>query len=212
MTRIFATSDLHFGHAGIIRYCARPFAGVAAMDERLVDLWNETVRPQDTVWVLGDVALGDLGASLGLVGLLAGHKILVPGNHDRCWLGERSFLKGSADDVARRLAAARTRYLDAGFAEIADDPAPIAVGPATAKLSHFPYVGDSTEVDRHVEHRPADEGGWLLHGHVHERWRQRGRMINVGVDAWAGRPVPLETLAGLIEAGEHDLERLPWYD
>jgi len=54
---------------------------------------------------------------------------------------------------------------------------------------HFPYRGDSHDHDRYREHRPADEGAWLLHGHVHERWRQRGRMINVGVDAWGGYPV-----------------------
>ena len=49
-----------------------------------------------------------------------------------------------------------------------------------------------------------------LHGHVHEKWRQRGRMINVGVDAWGGYPVTDTHLATLITAGENDLRPLPW--
>ena len=63
---------------------------------------------------------------------------------------------------------------------------------------HFPYRGDSHDHDRFVAHRPVDRGAWLLHGHVHERWQERDRMINVGVDAWDYRPVAEEQLAGLI--------------
>src|SRR5690606_33637800 len=75
---------------------------------------------------------------------------------------------------------------------------------------HFPYRGDWGDTDRYVEQRPVDDGRWLLHGHVHEKWRQRGRMINVGVDAWGGRPVDEETLAALVADGERDLPPLPW--
>ena len=55
--------------------------------------------------------------------------------------------------------------------------------------------GDSGEEDRYVDRRPADDGGWLLHGHVHERWRWHRRMINVGVDVWDYRPVAEAALA-----------------
>ena len=40
---------------------------------------------------------------------------------------------------------------------------------------------------------------WLLHGHVHERWRQQGRMVNVGVDVWDLAPVPEEVIAQLMD-------------
>ena len=69
---------------------------------------------------------------------------------------------------------------------------------------HFPYRGDSHDHDRFVDDRPADRGRWLLHGHVHDRWLQRGRMINVGVDAWGYRPVSETELASIIDAGEID--------
>ena len=40
---------------------------------------------------------------------------------------------------------------------------------------------------------------WLLHGHVHARWRQQGRMVNVGVDVWDYTPVPEEVIARLMD-------------
>jgi calcineurin-like phosphoesterase family protein len=206
----YYTSDPHFGHLNIIRFCDRPFPGVSAMNARLVELWNEMVTDDDTVWVLGDIALGALDESLAYIGRLAGHKILVPGNHDRCWEGDRALRKGDPEARERRRAAARERYLAAGFAEIQDRPEPVVLGGQEVALSHFPYEGDSHGEDRFVEYRPVDHGGWVVHGHVHNTWRQRGRQINVGVDAWGGRPVSAETIAGLIGAGPRELEPLLW--
>lgn len=193
------TSDPHYGHTNILKYTGRPFADVTAMDEFLIETWNEAVAPDDDVFVLGDIALGKLAESLKAIGRLNGRKVMVPGNHDRCWTGQR---KGAV--------AARQTYLDAGFAEIIDSPDPWNIDGRLTLLSHFPYRGDSRDVERHGEHRPVDRGGWLIHGHVHQVWRQRGRMINVGVDAWAGRPVSLETVSELIAAGPQDLDPLPW--
>lgn len=206
----YYTSDLHFGHLNIIRFCDRPFPGVPAMNARLVQLWNETVTEDDTVWVLGDVALGALDESLACVGRLAGRKILVPGNHDRCWEGDRSLRAGDPEARERRRTVARERYLAAGFAEIHDRPEPAALGVPDVILSHFPYQGDSHGEDRYVEYRPEDRGGWVVHGHVHDTWRQHGRQINVGVDAWGGRPVPAATIIALIEDGPRDLEPVAW--
>ena len=68
-------------------------------------------------------------------------------------------------------------------------------------FSHFPYRGDSHNHDRFVDHRPADRGAWLLHGHFHEQWPQRGRMINVGVDATEFRPISEGEITRVIRAG-----------
>lgn len=51
---------------------------------------------------------------------------------------------------------------------------------------------------------PQDNGDWLLHGHIHEKWRQQHRQINVGVDAWHFAPVPEHTIADLIGRGPAD--------
>lgn len=188
-TRWF-TSDLHLGHSNIIRYCQRPFADASTMDRALIENWNATVGTTDEVFVLGDVALGKLSETLAMIGELSGRKILVTGNHDRCW-------DGHGPRAARHV----QRYLDAGFAEVHQGVITLEVAGHSVSACHFPYEGDSQERDRHVSWRPVDEGAWLLHGHVHERWRQRGRMINVGVDVWGFRPVGAAEIAGLIDDG-----------
>lgn len=200
---IFFTSDQHWGHARINELSGRPFSRVRAMDAALVKAWNSRVTDDDTVYVLGDVCMGSIRESLDLIGLLAGRKILVPGNHDRCWSGLRP---------KHHPERWEDRYLDAGFHRIQHAPFLLELpGIDPVLISHFPYAGDSQDVDRYAEHRPADEGRWLLHGHVHERWRQRGRMINVGVDAWAGRPVSTTTIRALIAAGPADLPPMRWH-
>ncbi len=190
------TSDLHLGHRNIIEYCRRPFGGVDHMNEALIDRWNECVAPDDEVWVLGDVAMGTILEMLPLVGLLDGRKILVAGNHDRCWAGR-----------ARRRdpeAAWTAAYLEAGFAEVHQGAVTLELGGEHVLACHFPYEGDSQDADRHVEHRPADDGLWLLHGHVHDAWQVRGRQINVGVDVWHYRPVAEATLTAIITGAPDD--------
>ncbi len=190
------TADLHLGHENIIGYCDRPFANAQAMNRSLVDGWNDVVEPDDTVWVLGDVALGRISDTLAMVSLLNGRKLLLAGNHDRCWAGHGC----RAEDWTER-------YLGAGFAEVHQGHVQLRVAARTVLACHFPYRGDSHDRDRYTEHRPADRGDWLLHGHVHERWRQRGRMINVGVDVWGYRPVSEQAIAELVRAGPADLGR-----
>ncbi len=201
---VLFTSDLHLGHANVIGYCNRPFDDVEAMDAALVRTWNDHVDDDDTVWVLGDVAMGPIEHSLDLVARLAGTKLLVPGNHDRCWRHGRAARRPGDLDRWRR------RYRSAGFAEIVDDPHELTVAEVPVRLSHFPYDGDSHTADRFVEHRPADDGTWLLHGHVHDAFRQRGRCINVGVDAWGGRPVTADEIERLVVVGPAELAPLPW--
>jgi len=184
------TADLHLGHTNIIRYCNRPFTDVATMNDELIRRWNDVVAPTDTVWVLGDVALGPIDQTLGLIDRLAGRKLLVAGNHDRCWTGH-----------GRRAQGWTERYCSAGFDQVHQGEVTLEVGGCNVTVCHFPYRGDSHDEDRYLEHRPADESGWLLHGHVHDRWRQWGRMINVGVDVWAYRPVSAEAIGSLIAAG-----------
>ena len=203
---VWFTADLHFGHENVIRYCDRPFHDVDEMNEQPIERWNETVAPDDTVWVLGDVAMGQIHDSLALVTRLRGHKILVAGNHDRCWHGHGA---KAHDWIQRYLRAGFERILhDVAHLTLHDDGADDTGGRIPVLASHFPYHGDTQPTDRYLDHRPRDRGDWLLHGHVHEQWRQRGRQINVGVDAWDYRPVSEATLAELIHAGPADRDRL----
>ena len=54
MVNTFFTSDTHFGHANIIKYCNRPFSSLEEMNSTIIRNWNEMVKPEDTVFFLGD--------------------------------------------------------------------------------------------------------------------------------------------------------------
>ena len=180
---------MHFGHANIISYCARPFDNVGHMNEMLVQRWNDTVGSDDEVWVLGDVALGSIDDTLRLVGRLNGRKTLLAGNHDRCWAGY--------GDKAQRWVDV---YLDAGFDAVLQGWVPVTLGDIDALACHLPYSGDSHDHDRFTAHRPPDEGKLLLHGHVHDSWQINGRQVNVGVDVWDYRPVRDDDLLAALAA------------
>ena len=80
---ILFTSDTHFGHGGALGLYRRPFASVAAMNEALVERWNETVGSDDVVWHLGDFAIRQRPAVVAeLLARLNGRKHLVAGNND----------------------------------------------------------------------------------------------------------------------------------
>lgn len=78
---IYFSSDFHFGHHNILRYCNRPFKNTEEMGQVIVDNWNKLVQPTDIGIILGDVAFGR--QSLELVKKLNGSKWLIRGNHDR---------------------------------------------------------------------------------------------------------------------------------
>jgi calcineurin-like phosphoesterase family protein len=176
------------------------------MNEAIIASWNSLVGANDEVWVLGDLAMGKIDESLALLARLAGRIVLVPGNHDRC-----SPLRGSGS------ASWSERYRRAGIARIEPGPVRMEVAGRAVLADHFPYRFQDEDVadpnarpERYPEAHPVDNGQWLLHGHVHERWRQRGRMVNVGVDAWGGRPVSADELAAIMDRGARRLGCLEW--
>lgn len=86
MPSVFLVSDTHFGHAGVCRFLRddgtklRPWDSPEEMDEEMVNRWNETVRPNDKVYHLGDVVINR--KALSIMHRLNGDKVLIKGNHD----------------------------------------------------------------------------------------------------------------------------------
>jgi len=87
MPAVFLVSDTHFGHAGVCRFMRndgvtklRPWDNPEEMDEEMIKRWNETVRPNDKVYHLGDVVINR--KALKTLHRLNGDKVLIRGNHD----------------------------------------------------------------------------------------------------------------------------------
>ena len=78
----FFTSDTHFFHDNVIKYCNRPFANAREMNEALCENWCKVVTPYDTIYHIGDVSFGKKEQTENLLHTLPGRKILVAGNHD----------------------------------------------------------------------------------------------------------------------------------
>lgn len=91
--KVFVAADLHLDHANdrgsIIEKCKRPFSSIEEMNEKLVTNWNTTIGKEDTVYFLGDLAMGKRGAEYGLTKTeywlrkLQGKITFIKGNHDR---------------------------------------------------------------------------------------------------------------------------------
>ena len=80
--KMFFTSDTHFSHENIIKYCKRPFANITENDEEIIRRWNEKVPEDGIVFHLGDVAFGDPERVDNILERLNGTIYLVIGNHD----------------------------------------------------------------------------------------------------------------------------------
>jgi calcineurin-like phosphoesterase family protein len=192
------TADIHFGHANIISYCDRPYDTVREMNEDIIRRWNTQVQPRDLVWVLGDVCMGQLVDTIPLIGRLNGMKVLCPGNHDPIWSGAP---RKRQDKWRAEFSSHFTAIHPEVFTGTPENDIPVTV-------SHFPYHGhDHRDFD---EHRPIDKGRWLLHGHVHDLYLQRGRQINVGLDAWGGWLASKAEILELITHGANELGCREW--
>lgn len=88
------TSDLHFGHANIMKFCpvtrAR-FRDVEDMREQMIADWNASVAPEDETFILGDFAFLPAAEAVKILRRLNGNKILIEGNHDRKLLNDPVF-------------------------------------------------------------------------------------------------------------------------
>lgn len=90
MRDIWLISDTHFFHKNILDFTdddgnlirGAKFDSVDHMNEYMLDRWNETVKPQDIVYHLGDVMMGPKEDFQSFFPKLHGSKRLIVGNHD----------------------------------------------------------------------------------------------------------------------------------
>jgi calcineurin-like phosphoesterase family protein len=92
MSKVYFTSDLHFGHASIVKFSGqwRKGSNSEEHDEWLIEEINKVVRKRDVLYILGDISMGNVGHNnngigvynLSKVGRLNGTKKFILGNHD----------------------------------------------------------------------------------------------------------------------------------
>lgn len=179
---IFFTSDMHYGHQNILKYCNRPFDDLDHMHAELIRRWNSVVTDADIVYVIGDAVMGSREQTLPYLDQLAGHKYLVPGNHDDC----HSMYKDK-----QKYNRMQEMYFD-HFDDILDEMYQVD----GFLLCHFPYRGATTDGRSFGDWEPVDRGQTLLCGHIHDEWAtkftpQGTLMINVGADVRDFTPISL---------------------
>ncbi len=169
MNDIFLTSDSHFFHAKSFIYEARGFQSIEEMNEGIVENWNKVVKPNDIIYHLGDVMLGqDLQAGINLVARLNGIKYLAYGNHD--------------SDA--RIKA----FIDNNLFE--DIQMGYRIKPSSKKsfiLSHYPQLVANAGMEKPV---------YTIHGHTHsnDKWSDVYHAYNVNMDAHNCTPVNIEDI------------------
>jgi calcineurin-like phosphoesterase family protein len=163
-------------------------ADTEAHDAAILASLIRLVKPGDDLYFLGDLTLRTPAEVWPLVDKIPGRKICVTGNHDaphpmhaNGWKHQREWQE----------------HFDAVVSGTT-----VRIAGEKVAVSHLPYLGggDHTAVERYGLWRPHDDGGFLLCGHVHSLWKQKGRMINAGVDVWGMKPVREHEIELMIKA------------
>lgn len=97
MSRVWFTSDTHFGHANVVNLDRAPFPNIETRDRFILEAHNAVVGPNDDVYHLGDVAFTQEHLDWYLSN--ANGKIhLIRGNHDDriAWRSRRFHSKHEA--------------------------------------------------------------------------------------------------------------------
>ena len=88
-SKVFFTSDTHFSHSNIIKFCDRPYSNVSEMNSELINNWNKVVPKDGIVFHLGDFAWS--GSINKYKELLNGEIHLIYGNHDKDCISSNAF-------------------------------------------------------------------------------------------------------------------------
>lgn len=149
------TSDTHFGHHNIIKFCpdTRKYASADEMDEAMIAKWNSQVKNDDTVYLLGDVFFHKLDTALKIIRRLNGKIHLIWGNHDQV-IAKNPELQAEFASVQH--------YLD------------LTIDGVAIVLFHFPIY----------EWNKMHRGSYHLYGHVHGKVQVPGRAMDVGSDTY----------------------------
>lgn len=136
--KMWFTSDTHFYHTNIIRFCQRPFKTVEEMNQSLINNWNSVVGKDDIVFHLGDFVFGNTDKWDQILSQLNGRIYLILGNHDRVYM--------NPGHIYPNIASVRDQMI-------------IRIDKRVVVLNHYPFLCYSGTRHRHKAYQ--------FFGHVH---------------------------------------------
>lgn len=172
--RLFVTSNQQFGRPGALNAYKRPFASVEEMNQHLVQKWNETVNPEDTVFVVGNFAW-DPEVAERVSGELNGQIYVIPGEWDRA-------IKDVADASGTYADGMKVQYMTIGIKELR------TLG---AVLTYWPMI-----------EWPKKNKGWInFFGYPNKKYPSdhTKRVVNVSCDNWDFKPVEVANIIRLYD-------------
>lgn len=180
---IYFTSDSHFGHKNIIKFCNRPFQNVIEMNSEMVNAWNSIVKPDDIVYHLGDLIFSMTRKwEIKLLKSLNGQIIVLKGNHDRVKQLDYFINNGLIQEW----------YYN--------------------KQISYEYNNSIYDFSlNHYPHYPLKNDNMIcLHGHIHGYFEHRKmthlrhpRVLDVGVDSVGYIPISIEKVIQIIETNRY---------
>lgn len=167
---IYFTSDLHFNHDRAFIYSPRGFPNVEEMNEAIVERFNSIVKPDDDLYVLGDLCLGpDIEANRVLLSRLNGLLHVTWGNHDTA---RRKQLYAELPNFVEARMVIPLKYRGYNF-----------------YLSHYPTITGNLN-EKFLKQMTLN-----LYGHTHQDtnfYEDRPYMYHVGVDSHNCYPIAID--------------------
>lgn len=168
--KIWFVGDTHLGHDKDFIWANRGFASVQEHDTKIIENWNKYIAPEDEVYHLGDVMLGNDKHGLECLKQLNGHIHLIRGNHDT---DNRVELFKQCENIVEIVYATELKYKKYYFF-----------------LSHYPAVTANYDDDK-----PWAKHLMNIHAHTHQREAvlyDTPYRFCVSLDATDNKPVDIE--------------------
>jgi calcineurin-like phosphoesterase family protein len=150
--KVWFTSDIHFGHKNVLRFCTkrREKMGIDIDDPEfddkhrlyLIDQWNKTISKKDTVYILGDFSFYNREGTRRILEKLNGKKHLILGNHDKSCKGLENYFESVSQIKTVDFKKHEYEFLDENF---------------IVEMCHFPIYSWNRR----------QHGVCHIHGHTH---------------------------------------------
>jgi calcineurin-like phosphoesterase family protein len=174
MSKIYLTSDWHFCHNKPFIYEPRGFSSVQEMNEAIIENHNKIVKPEDTVYCLGDCMLNDDKEGCNCIRRLNGRIYIIAGNH--CTANRWQKYANIRYDITPLGLAYILKYQGYSF-----------------YLSHYPTLTVNGDTDKPLKRQVLSICG---HSHTTNKFQDmdKGIIYHVELDAHNNKPVLLDDI------------------